>query len=109
MSFMPNDATKEIPDLAASAPAITDGGKTVTVDLRHGVKFSPPVNREATSADVKYAIERGFTKQVPNGYAGAYFGSLEGAPSAPSDYKPIPGIQTPDKYTVVFKLTKPLG
>ena len=44
-----------------------------------GVKFSPPVNREVTSKDVKYAIERGFFNTVNNGYAGAYFGDLEGA------------------------------
>jgi peptide/nickel transport system substrate-binding protein len=109
MSFMPGDATKEVPDLASAPPEISSDGKTVTVHIRHGVKFSPPVNREVTAADVKYAIERGFTKQVPNGYAGAYFGSLEGAPASPGDYKPIPGLQTPDKYTIVFKLTRPLG
>jgi peptide/nickel transport system substrate-binding protein len=109
MSFLPQDPTKEVPDLAASAPTIAKDGKTVTVKLKHGVKFSPPVNREATAEDVKYAIERGFTKEVPNGYAGAYFGSLEGAPTKPGEYRPIPGIQTPDKYTIVFKLTQPLG
>ena len=31
--------------------------------------FSPPVSREVTSADVKYAIERAFTANVANGYA----------------------------------------
>jgi peptide/nickel transport system substrate-binding protein len=109
MSFMPNDSTKEVPDLAAAKPTISPDGKTVTVQLKHGIRFSPPVNREVTSADVKYAIERGFTKQVPNGYAGAYFGSLVGAPTKPVDYTPIPGVETPDKYTIVFKLTQPLG
>ena len=40
---------------------------------------------------------------------GAYFGDLVGAPKTQGDYKPIPGIQTPDKHTIVFKLTKPHG
>ena len=31
--------------------------------------FSEPVNREVTSKDVKYAIERAFTANVANGYA----------------------------------------
>ena len=53
-------------------------GKTVTVKIKSGVKFSPPVNREVTSKDVKYAIERGFFNTVNNGYAGAYFGDLAG-------------------------------
>ena len=100
------------PDMAASMPTVSADGKTVTVHLRQGVKFGPPVNREVTSADVKYGIERGFSLSVPNGYAGVYFNTIAGvpttAPATPQNLD-IPGIQTPDKYTVVFKLTKPSG
>src|SRR5205814_2252048 len=53
MSFKPDNATQEVPDLAASPPTISSDGKTVTVKIRSGVKFSPPVNREVTSDDVK--------------------------------------------------------
>jgi peptide/nickel transport system substrate-binding protein len=68
------------------------------------------VNREVTSADVKYAIERGFATSVSNGYVGAYFGGLVGAPAKATKGVPnIRGIQTPNKYTVVFKLKKPSG
>jgi peptide/nickel transport system substrate-binding protein len=109
MGFRPNDSQHEYPDLAAAPPTISPDGKTVTVKIKPNVRFSPPVNRVVTSADVKYAIERAFTKQVTNGYAGGYFGSLVGAPRTPGDLKPIPGIETPDKDTLVFKLTKPLG
>jgi len=102
--------TAQVPDLAASMPVVSADGKTFTVKLRKGVRFAPPVNREVTSADVKYAIERGFSQSVPNGYTGAYFSKLEGAPaSAPATPQPISGIQTPDKYTIVFKLTEPSG
>jgi peptide/nickel transport system substrate-binding protein len=110
MSFKPDNALKEVPDLAVAPPTISDGGKTVTVKIKPNIKFSPPVNRVVTSADVKYAFERGFTKQVQCGYCGAYFGVIKGAPaSAAGNYKPIPGIETPDKTTIVFKLSKPLG
>ena len=100
------------PDMAASLPTVSDGGKTYTVHLRTGVKFAPPVNREVTSADVKYAIERGFAQSVPNSYSGVYFGTLVGVPkTSPATPKglDIPGIETPDKSTIVFKLTKPSG
>jgi peptide/nickel transport system substrate-binding protein len=98
------------PDLAASMPVVSNGGKTITVKIKHGIKFSPPVNREVTSADVKYAIERGFDAAVGNGYASAYFGVIKGAPTKIGNTVPnIPGIQTPDKYTIVFQLTKPSG
>ena len=68
-----------VPDLAEGAPAISDGGRTVTVRIRPGVRFSPPVSREVTSRDVKYAVERAFFKTVGNGYVSAYFGALKGA------------------------------
>jgi peptide/nickel transport system substrate-binding protein len=102
--------TQLIPDLAASMPTVSKDGLTVTVQLRHGVRFSPPVNREVTSADVKYAIERGFSTSVANGYASAYFGVIQGAPSPkalPAQPEPISGIETPDPYTIVFHLTRP--
>ena len=71
--------------------------------------FSKPVSREVTSADVKYAIERAFTANVANGYARVYIGDLVGAPKEPGPYKEIPGIETPDDQTIVFKLTKGTG
>jgi peptide/nickel transport system substrate-binding protein len=89
---------------------VSGGGKTVTVHLRRGVRFSPPVNREVTSADVKYAIERGFASSVANGYVAAYFGDLIGAPKrATAGVPDIPGIQTPNAHTIVFKLNRPSG
>ena len=101
-------STSVMPDLAASMPTVSRNGKTVTVHLKHGVRFSPPVNRDVTSADVKYAIERGFSASVANGYAGAYFSVLRGAPTTtPKQPEPISGIETPDKYTIVFHLTRP--
>ena len=98
-----------MPDLAADMPKISKDGRTVTVKLRKGVMFSDPVDREVTSADVKYAIERAFTAAVSNGYVQTYFGDLIGAPKAPGDYRPINGIQTPDKHTIVFKLNAGTG
>src|ERR671933_380008 len=100
-----DDATKVLPDMAESAPQISQDGCTVTVKIKQGVKFSPPVNRAVTSKDVKYAIERGFFNTVNNGYAGAYFGDLKGAKVGVKPGTKIPGIETPDPQTVVFKLT----
>jgi peptide/nickel transport system substrate-binding protein len=108
-AYLPNDTAKPVPDLASADPEIAPDGKTVTVKLRKGVMFSDPVDREVTSADVKYAIERAYTSNVSNGYVQTYFGDVAGAPKEPGPYKEVPGIQTPDKYTIVFKLTKGTG
>ena len=116
-SYMPNNPSTVSADLATELPStsnggITDGGKTITIHIRHGVRFSPPVNREVTSADVAYALERGGNPNVGNAYFPAYFGAGSPAPlvgAQSSSYKggPIPGIKTPDKYTLVLHLTKP--
>ncbi|MEW6185776.1 MAG: ABC transporter substrate-binding protein [Thermodesulfobacteriota bacterium] len=84
-------------DLAESYKQIDD--TTYEFKIHKGVKFHnvPPVNgRELTSADVKYSIERA---------AGMY--------GKKTDYKhyyyfdKIKSIETPDKYTVIFKLSQP--
>jgi peptide/nickel transport system substrate-binding protein len=107
--YKPTDGAHMIPDLAESAPQVSRDGKTVTVKIKKGVRFSPPVNRAVTAKDVKYAIERGFFTTVANGYAGAYFGDLEGAKVGAKPGTKIPGITTPDAHTIVLHLTKPTG
>jgi peptide/nickel transport system substrate-binding protein len=105
-SFKPTDSVKPVPDLAEGQPQISSDNKTITVKIRKGVKYAPPVNREVKAADIKYAFERAFSKNVPSGYAGAYFQSIAGAPKAgTSSIKPISGITTPDDNTIVFKLS----
>lgn len=103
--YAPDDPAELVPDLAAGEPQVSDDGRTLTVRIRRGVRFSAPVDREVTSRDVKYAIERGFNPSVANGYAATYYGGVVGAEKA--DGGPIRGIETPDDQTIVFKLSKP--
>jgi peptide/nickel transport system substrate-binding protein len=105
-SFKPTESVKPVPDLATGPPEISADNKTITVHIKKGVKYAPPVNREVTTKDIKYAFERAFSKEVPSGYAGAYFSSIVGTPEKPNsgDIKPISGIETPDDQTIVFKL-----
>ena len=109
----PPDATQPVPDLAEDQPKVTDGGKTITFTIRDGVKYSPPVDREVKSEDVKYAIERSLLPGVPNGYTAAYLGDLEGFKEAEQQVgkdkttaPDISGIETPDDKTLVLHLTR---
>jgi peptide/nickel transport system substrate-binding protein len=106
-SFKPSDPLHLVPDLAKGMPEVSADHKTVTVHIRDDVRFSPPVNRPVTSADVKYAIERGANPHVASGEFHSYFSSIVGADKA--DGGPIPGIETPDATTLVFHLTKPVS
>jgi peptide/nickel transport system substrate-binding protein len=105
-SQKPNETT-ETPDMAEGMPVIGNGGKTVTVQIKQGIHFSPPVNREVTSEDVAYAIERGANPNVSNPYIQSYFKAIEGMPKATGG--PIKGIETPNKHEIVFHLTEPKG
>ena len=105
-SQKPN-STEATPDMAEGQPEITNGGKTVTVHIKKGIHFSPPVNREVTSEDVAYAIERGANPDVANPYIASYFKSIEGEPTATGG--PMKGIETPNKYEIVFHLSEPKG
>jgi len=104
-SNKPNTLSAPVPDMASGPPQVSSDAKTLTVHIRHGVHFGPPVNREVTSSDVAYAIERGANPNVANPYFHGYFASLEGAEKATGG--PFPGISTLDPHTIVFHLAEP--
>ena len=120
LSWQPDDVANPTPDLAEGEPTISEDNKTLTFKIRPGIRYSPPlgggqgVTRDVTSADVKYAVERGLQPGVANAYAAIYFNSLVGFSDAQAAVKKDPtiapdisGIQTPDDQTIVFKLDKP--
>jgi peptide/nickel transport system substrate-binding protein len=114
-SWQPDDKLPT-PDLADGEAQVSSDLQTVTVPIKTGIKFSPPVNREVTSADVKYAVERGLLPGVANGYEEAYYSDIVGFKQAqaaaakdPTKAPDLSGITTPDSHTVVFKLDRPVA
>lgn len=98
-----------VPDLATSVPKPTNGGKRYTFKLKSGIKWGPPVNREITSQDVKYAIERMARPKNGAQYA-FYFPVIKGFDAySKGKGKSISGIKTPNAKTIVFDLTAPTG
>jgi peptide/nickel transport system substrate-binding protein len=108
--FGPTD-TSPRPDLATALPALSNGGKTLTIHIRPGIHYSAPLaSRTVTSSDIKYAMERCFAAGVANGYASVYYANIVGAPSAPTPKVPtVSGIQAPNPTTLVIKTTAPVG
>lgn len=103
--------TTPTPDLATGMPQVSNHGKTLTITIRDGVHYSPPLqSRTVSSADIKYAMERCFAMSVGNGYSFAYYGDIVGAPSrGTGKVRNIRGIRTPDRHTLVLKLRHPVG
>jgi peptide/nickel transport system substrate-binding protein len=106
-SYGPGDAAKPRPDVADGPPRVSGDGRTVTVRIKPGIRYAPPVDREVASKDVKYAFERAFSAHVASPYASLYFGDIVGAPAKPGAIVDIPGIETPDDHTIVFRLARP--
>jgi peptide/nickel transport system substrate-binding protein len=114
VSWPPESTEDPAPDLAADEPEISDDGKTITFRIQEGITYSPPLeDREVTSADFKYAIERSLLPGVANGYTTTYMQDIAGMDEAIKAAEEnqtvapdISGIETPDEQTVVFNLDK---
>jgi peptide/nickel transport system substrate-binding protein len=98
-----------VPDLATSVPKPTNGGTRYTYRLKSGIRWGPPVNREITSRDVKYAVER-LARPKNGGQYAFYYPVIAGWDKyANGEAKSITGIRTPNAKTIVFNLTQPTG
>jgi peptide/nickel transport system substrate-binding protein len=95
------------PDLAAGPWKISNGNKRITVELKRGIEFGPPVSREIKADDVEYALERAFSEGVANGYVTTYMGDIKGAPEELGDIEDIEGIEAVDDYTLQIDLDEP--
>jgi peptide/nickel transport system substrate-binding protein len=80
-TFRPDRDGEFEQDLAEGTPEISDDSREVTITIRSGVHFSPPVNREVTARDVAYGIARGFLPGVNSPAAHLYLADIEGAPT----------------------------
>jgi len=96
---------KLVGDLASSVK-VSNGGKRYTFRLK-AVKFAPPVNRQVTSQDVKYALQR--LADPKNGGQYAFYYTVIKGWAAGAKGKNISGIRTPTKNSIVFDLTAPTG
>jgi peptide/nickel transport system substrate-binding protein len=108
--FTAGDAGEElVPDLATEVPEASADGLTYTFTLKDGISFGPPVNREVTSQDIKYAFERIGTPSVAAQYA-FYYRVIDGFTEfSEGNADTISGIRTPDDKTITFTLTQPVG
>ena len=115
LSWRPPDVKEPTPDLAEDQPEVSEDGKTITFTIREGVKFSPPVDREATAQDVEYAIERGLLPGVANGYIPIYLADVVGFEKAQKEAEDNPtggapdisGITATDDRTLEVELDRP--
>jgi peptide/nickel transport system substrate-binding protein len=100
------EGAQVVPGLAKEMPKITNGGKTYTMFLRPGLKYSN--GKPVKASDFTYAVERCFKT---NSGGSVFYTDIIGAEKfAATKTGGIPGIETNDKTgEVVVHLTKPRG
>ena len=118
--YLANPA-RVIPNTAETMPQFDDGGRTWTIRLRKGIRFTddPAFKgpRELVAQDYVYAIKRRLDPNLRGGGDAALTDLFVGArsvvdparkPGAKLDYDaPIEGLRAIDRYVLQFRLTKP--
>ena len=112
---------KLVPRTAATLPEVSADGLTYTIRIQKGIYFAAdPVfkgkKRELTSADYVYTFKRLIDPNLrsPNSWLldGRILGMdavlKQAAKTGKFNYdQPVAGLQTPDRYTLVIRLTSP--
>ncbi|HEY2480544.1 MAG TPA: ABC transporter substrate-binding protein [Solirubrobacterales bacterium] len=97
---------KVIPGLATELPKVTDGGKTYTLTLRKGLKYSN--GEPVVASDFTHSLERAFV--LNSGGSPFYEGVVGAALFMKTKEGGIPGIETDDKTgQITIHLTAPDG
>ncbi len=98
--------SKVVPALAESLPKISNGGKTYTLTLRKGLKYSD--GAPVVASDFASSIERLFKMNSPG--VGFYEHIVGAEKFAKTKSGRIPGIKTDDRTgKIVIDLTNPRG
>ena len=98
-------ANSVVPDLATRLPRTHDGGRTWTLTLRRGIRYSN--GALVRPADVRYTFERLFKVHGPT--AESLYGAIDGAEAClknPATCKLEHGVAL-SGHTITFHLTRP--
>jgi peptide/nickel transport system substrate-binding protein len=100
------EGSEIIPGLAKEMPKISNGGKTYTMFMRKGLKYSN--GEEIKAGDFKYAVERAF---LTNSGGSSFYTTIVGAEQFAKTKKGgISGIKVNEKTgEIVINLTGPRG
>jgi len=110
-----------VPNTADGLPEITDGGRTYTIRLKHGIHFADDAafdgkRRELTAEDYVYSIKRVLDPKVRSYWLYLFEHTLVGLEgplerarrTGRFDYdEKIEGLQALDRYTLRIRFTQP--
>jgi oligopeptide transport system substrate-binding protein len=111
---------KLVPNVTEALPTISSDGKTYTLKIRPGIYFADDPafkgkQRELTAGDYAYSVRRFLDPKNRSPYAFLFEGKIVGLDELAArakktdrfDYDAqIPGLETPDRYTLRIRLNK---
>src|SRR5919197_6083462 len=97
-----------VPELAAGFPHVADGGRTVTISIRPGYRFSPPSNASVTATSFRDAIERKLSPKFSPDYLDPRWKVLVGAVEYNAGKTSHMSGVSAGRNTLVFRLTQPV-
>ncbi|MGZ5095339.1 MAG: ABC transporter substrate-binding protein [Burkholderiales bacterium] len=111
---------KLVPNVTEALPIISGDGKTYTLKIRPGIYFADDPafkgkQRELTAGDYAYSVRRFLDPKNRSPYAFLFEGKIVGLDELAArakktdrfDYDAqIPGLETPDRYTLRIRLNK---
>ena len=112
---------KLVPMVAEAMPTVTENGKVYTFKLRKGIHYAADPafkgrKRELVAADFAYIIKRHVDPKNRSPWASMVEGKIEGLDALAEQAKKtgkfdydakLRGLETPDPYTLVVRLTAP--
>ena len=107
---------KLVPLAAEAMPQVTDNGRTYTFRIRKGIHYTPDPAFKGRKRELAYVIKRHADPRNRSPWAFMVEGRIAGLDDAIAqarksgrfDYDAkIPGLETPDPYTLVIRLVAP--
>ena len=100
---------------ATGLPKVDDKGLTYTFQIRPGIYFSPDPafkgrKRELTAADYLYSFKRLYDPALKSPWLSLFEGKIAGDAALKQAFSydsNIEGLQAPDRYTLLIRLTAP--
>ena len=97
-----------VPEVAAELPEVSDAGRTYTIEIRKGFRFSPPSNEAVTAESFRDAIERDVSRKFASDYLDPRWKVLVGAEAYNAGRAPhVAGVSAKGT-TLVLRFTQPV-
>ena len=104
----PPSGYRLLPEIAASLPAVGKDGRSYTIPIRRGFRFSPPSNQVVTARTFKYSIERALNPKTRS-FAVNFMSDIVGARAFEQGHAAHIAGLVARRNSLLVRLERPVG